>query len=347
MTVVVTGASGHLGANLVRELRRRGRSVRALIPPNEGFLEGLDIEQVHADVHDAASLRGVFSGAEVVYHLAAVISIEGDRTGIVWATNVDAVRRVAEQALACRVRRMVHCSSVQAFVQEPLDEPLDETRAKVTSLSYPVYDRSKAAGEAEVRKVIAKGLDAVIVNPTGVIGPCDYGPSRMGRFFLGLYSRTVPALIAGGFNWVDVRDVVAGLLEAEARGRTGENYLLAGHWHSMKDLAAMAEQVVGVRPPAFTCPMWLARAVAPASMVYARMVGKEARFTTDSLHALRANRHVPHDKATRELGYQPRPTLETVHDIYQWFASAGRISLGSPIVNWRRGLPESSGVATL
>jgi hypothetical protein len=219
---------------------------------------------------------------------------------------------------------MVHCSSVRAFVQEPLDEPLDETRAKVTSPSHPAYDRSKAAGEAEVRKVIAKGLDAVIVNPTAIIGPCDCGPSRMGRFFLGLYDRTVPTLIEGGCNWVDVRDVLAGILEAEARGRTGENYLLAGHWQSTTDLAALVEQVVGVRPPAFTCPMWLARAVAPVSMVYARMVGREVLFTTESLYALRANRHVLHDKATRELGYQPRPTLETVRDLYQWFASAGR-----------------------
>lgn len=344
MTVVVTGASGHVGANLVRELRRRNRAVRAVIPPSERFLEGLDIEQVHADVRDAASLRDALCGAEVLYHLAAVISIEGDRTGIVWATNVDGVRHVAEAALACRVQRMLHCSSVQAFAQEPLDEALDETRVKLTSRSSPVYDRSKAAGEAELRKVIAKGLDAVIVNPTGIIGPCDYGPSRMGRFFLDLYGRGVPALVEGGFDWVDVRDVVAGVLQAEVKGRTGENYLLAGHWHSMKDLASMAERVVGVRPPAFICPMWLARAVAPASMVYARIVGREALFTPDVLHALRANRHILHDKATRELGYQPRPTLETVRDIYQWFASAGWISLGSTIVNWHGGLPERSGV---
>ncbi|HSP99999.1 MAG TPA: NAD-dependent epimerase/dehydratase family protein [Candidatus Dormibacteraeota bacterium] len=342
MTVVVTGASGHVGANLVRELRRRGRAVRAVIPPSERFLEGLDIEQVHADVRDAASLRAAFSGAEVLYHLAAVISIEGDRTGIVRAVNVDGVRHVAEAALACGVQRMVHCSSVRAFVQEPLDEPLDETRAKVTSPSHPAYDRSKAAGEAEVRKVIAKGLDAVIVNPTGIIGPCDYGPSRMGRFFLGLYDRTVPTLIEGGCNWVDVRDVVAAILEAEARGRSGENYLLAGHWQSTTDLAALVEQVVGVRPPAVTCPMWLARAVAPVPMVYARMVGREALFTTESLYALRANRHVVHDKATRELGYQPRPTLETVRDLYQWFASAGRLSHGTRSVNWH-GVPGEIG----
>jgi dihydroflavonol-4-reductase len=318
--VMVTGASGHVGANLVRELLRRGHRVRVLLHKNEAALIGLPAECVRGDVTDPASLRTAFAGVDVLFHAAAVISIDGDRGGVVTRTNVDGVRNVVEAALAHRVRRMVHFSSVHAFMQEPLDEPLDETRAKVTAASYPAYDRSKAAGEAEVRKGVARGLDAVIVNPTGIIGPEDHGPSRMGRVFLDLYRRRMPALVSGGFNWVDVRDVVAGALAAAERGRTGENYLLGGHWQSMAQLAAMTHAVTGSRPPALTCPMWLARMASPFSVAHGRVVGREPLFTLESLHALRANRRIVSDKAARELGYTPRPTIDSVRSVYEWFA---------------------------
>ena len=121
-------------------------------------------------------------------------------------------------------------------------------------------------------------------------------------------------------------------------GRTGENYLLAGHWHSAKELAAMVQQVIGVTRPAVTCPMWVARAAVPAATMYARMRGAEALVTTESLHALCANRHVLHEKATRELGYEPRPTLETVRDIYAWLDAAGLISRGATR-GWRSSPP--------
>jgi dihydroflavonol-4-reductase len=245
---------------------------------------------------------------------------------MVTRTNVQGVRNVVEAALDCRVRRVVHMSSVHAFMQEPLDWPLDEKRIKVTTPSYPVYDRSKAAGEAEVRNAIARGLDAVIVNPTGIIGPWDFAPSRMGRVFLDLYQGRMPALVRGGFNWVDVCDVVAGTLAAAERGRTGENYLLAGRWQSVETLGAMMEEVTGVRPPRFTCPMWLARLGAGFVVAYGRAVGREPLFTFESLHALRANRRIVVDKAARELGYETRPTLDSVRDVYVWFADVGRIA---------------------
>jgi dihydroflavonol-4-reductase len=325
MTVVVTGASGHIGNNLVRELLQRGCRVRALIHNNERSLQGLDIERVRGDVRDIASLRAAFEGAELVYHLAGIITITGEQGGLVSAVNADGARNAAVAALECGVRRMVHTSSVHALVQEPLDQPIDETRARVTSPSYPAYDRTKARGEAEVRKVVEQGLDAVIVHPTGVIGPLDYEPSRMGRVFLKLYQRKMPALVPGGFDFVDVRDVVAGMIAAAEKGRTNESYLLPGHWQSVAQLAAIAAEVSRVKAPRLRVPMWLCRASAPLAVAYARIAGGEPVFTGESLHALNGNTHMLHDKATRELGYAPRPTRESVRDIYAWFAEAGVI----------------------
>ena len=202
MRVVVTGATGHVGSNLVRALIRRGDQVRVVVRERVRSLEGLDVERVLGDVRDEASLRAAFADAEIVYHLAAVISISGDRNGTVRAVNVDGTRRVAEAALAAGVRRLVHCSSVHAFnlYQPGAVDPIDEAWARVPdSAPHFAYDRSKAAGERALREVIEKGLDAVILHPSGVVGPYDFGPSRMGQVLLQLYHRKLPSLLGGGF----------------------------------------------------------------------------------------------------------------------------------------------------
>ena len=329
MTTVVTGASGHVGGNLVRELCARGRKVRAMVHTEARALEGLDVEIVKGDVRDVGSLRRVFAGADRVFHLAALISIGGDRGGLVPATNVGGARNVATAAHDCGVERLVHFSSIHAFHIAAHGRAVDETRPRADTPAHGAYDRSKAAGEAAVREVIGRGLDAVIVNPTAVLGRHDYGPSRMGRVLLDLYHRRLPSLVDGGFNWVDVRDVVAGALAAEEKGRTGESYILSGNWCSLADLAAMVEEVTGKRPPRINSPMWLARTGAPFIELFGRLTGKEALYTAESLAALRANRSVSHEKATRELGYRPRPTAETVADTYQWLAEAGLIPAGA------------------
>lgn len=324
VTVVVTGASGHVGSNLVRELLRRGRRVRAVVHQRQSGLEGLEVERVRADVCDPDSLRRALEGAEVLFHLAAIISIDGDRGGRVPAVNVEGVANVCQAALDAGVRRMVHVSSIHAFRQEPLEEPLDETRAQVADdRAYPAYDRSKARGEQRVRAAIERGLDAVIVNPTAVIGPNDFEPSRMGRTFLDYAHRRLPAMVPGGFDFVDVRDVVASALAAEEKGRTGENYLIGGHPLAIEELFALFERVTRVRPPRLTAPLWAARIGVPFVMAWGRLTGQEPLYTSDALHALGGNRNVRHEKAARELGHDPRPTHETVEAIHESFLERG------------------------
>ena len=330
MRVVVTGASGHVGANLVRALRERGDTVRALVHRNEAALDGLDAERVRGDVLDADSLVRAFEDAERVYHLAALISIDGDRGGAVPAINVRGARNVAEAALTTGVRRLVHCSSIHAFDQKPLDQPLDETRARSDQRPrHPSYDVSKARGEREVRGVIERGLDAVIVNPTAVVGPNDFQSSRMGRVILDLALGRLPMLIAGGFNWVDVRDVCSGILAAGDRGRTGENYLLGGRYASVGELAALVKRETGTPTPRFTSPFWLALMGAPFVVAAGRITGREPLYTIEALRALRANREISTAKARAELGFAPRPLERTVRDTLEWYMKTGRLPSGA------------------
>jgi dihydroflavonol-4-reductase len=325
MTVVVTGATGHIGANLVRALIDQGRPTRCLVHVSTGALEGLDTELVPSDICDVESLCHAFRGADVVYHLAACISLAMDSWPRLEAVNVNGTKNVIEACLRTRVRRLVHFSSIHALVQEPFETPVDESRPLVDSKRYPPYDRSKAAAEKEIRRGIERGLDAVIINPTGVIGPYDYQPSFLGEALISMAQNRLPAMVSGGFDWVDVRDVVAGAMRAEAQAPAGATYLLSGHWVSMCDIAGMVAEITGVRKSRLVCPLWLARLGAPLIQGVSRLNGKRPLYTGVSLRALRSNRRISHEKAARELGYQPRPFRETLVDTLRWFEANGQL----------------------
>jgi dihydroflavonol-4-reductase len=323
MTTLVTGATGHIGVNLLRALMREGRKVRAFVRSDVHWLDGLDVEIVRGDIRDAEAVRKAVRGAEVVYHLAAHISIIRGEAHVVRECNIQGPRNVVGACLDAGVRRLVHFSSIHALSVLPRGATVDETRALNSDLDpVPHYDRSKSMGEREVRAGIERGLDVVTVNPTGVIGPYDYRPSAMGSVLLDLYHRRLPSLVDGGYNFVDVRDVVAGAMAAEARGRKGERYLLSGHWVSTPQIGAIVEEVTGKRAPRFVCPMWLARTAAPFAELYAKAAGRPPLFTSAALHALRNHREISHKKATDELGYAPRPTRETIADTFEWFRDA-------------------------
>ena len=326
MSVVVTGAAGHTGANLVRALLAQGRPVRALVHLDRQAIKGLDIEVIKGDIRDLESLLNAFKGAEVVYHLAAHISIMKDEWPLLESVNVIGTRNVVKACLRCGVRRLVHFSSIHTVTQEPWDTPVDESRPLVESRHSLPYDRSKAAAEKEVGKGIEKGLDAVIIRPTAIIGPYDYKPSHFGEALLRLANGRLPALVSGGFDWVDVRDVVKGAMRAEERAPSGAKYLLSGHWVSLREVATLVEQISGVPAPGFVCPMWLARTGAPFTTAFDRLAGRRPLYTSGSLQALRSNRNISHQKATGELNYQPRPFRETLTDTLRWFEESGRLA---------------------
>lgn len=321
---VVTGASGHIGGSLVRALVAAGRPVRALVHRDARALEGLAVERIDGDVRDPGSLERALSGAEVVYHLAARITIGGDPPEDVRAVNVGGTRNVVEACLRSRARRLVHFASIHALSDAPAGEVVDESRSP-PGLDAPLYDRTKAEGTRVVLEGVARGLDAVVLMPTAVIGPPDFRPSRMGQVLLDIYHGQFPALVEGGFDWVDVRDVVAGALAAERVGGKGECYLLSGRWESLKDLAALVERVDGARPPRLVCPMWLARAAAPFALGWSRLAGSRPLFTPAALHALRHHRRVSCRKAARDLSHSPRPLAQTVADTFEWFREAGLV----------------------
>jgi len=325
-SVAVTGASGHIGANLIRALCAQGRQVRALVHTDRRAFEGMDIEIFPADVLDLDSLKKAFTKVEVVFHLAATISLRKRDTELMYKINVEGTRNVIDVCLLTGVRRLVYFSSIHALRSSICNELINEKTPLVERSQSLPYDWTKAAAERLVIAAVRGGLDAVIINPTAVIGPYDYKPSHMGRFLISLYRRTMKALVQGGFNWVDVRDVAEGALLAESAGVCGERYLLGGTWLSLKSLSQLVRAVTGVRTARVTFPMWLARAGVPFVGTYSKFTGKSPLYSGQSLYALRHHKHISLQKAAEKLGYHPRPLRTTIEDTYEWFSRKGFIT---------------------
>jgi dihydroflavonol-4-reductase len=334
---LVTGASGLVGANLVRALLEQGREVRALVHADSRALSGLAIESVPADVCDLEAIKKAMVGVEVVYHLAGSISLTMDSAPEMAAVNALGTRNVVEACLQGGVRRLVHFSSIHALRQDPLDQPLDESRPFVDAdrsaaalLQIPPYDRSKAQGEREVLAGIARGLNAVILQPTAILGPYDFKPSYLGQALIQLARGKIPALVPGGFDWVDVRDVVAGALRVEQAASAETRYLLSGHWHTVREVAELSGSFTGQTAPFFTVPLWLAGAFAPLMLLLARFNHNPPIYTRVTLRALRSNRQISQARARRDLGYTSRPLTETVRDTLAWFQENGYLTRKYP-----------------
>ncbi|MFV1986570.1 MAG: NAD-dependent epimerase/dehydratase family protein [Gemmatimonadota bacterium] len=319
----MTGATGHVGANVCRQLLATGADVRALFLSNRRSLDGLDVDLRRGDVLDRSSLDAAFQGANGVIHLAARISIHGDPDGSLWRTNTEGPRNVVDACLNAGVSRLVHMSSFHAFRQDPFDDPLTEQRAQVGSGAY-VYDRSKAAGEREVDRGVEAGLSAIILNPTAIIGPHDFGPSLMGSALLDMYHGRTPALVPGGSDWVDVRDVATATISGLDRGRTGERYLLSGHWTTLRAFADLVAETTGRPAPRWNIPGGVLRAGLPIVQGWARMTGGAPLYTRQSLDALSASsRDVRHDRAREALGFDPRPLETTLRETFEWYGAMG------------------------
>lgn len=317
--LLVTGATGHIGNVLVRKLIQGGEKVRALILPGESRLplQGLEVEQVEGDVLDMSSLFDAFKGVRGVFHLAGIISIMPGHDPLVRKVNVEGTRNVLRAAAASGVKRLLHTSSIHA-IQRIDRGVVDESLPYDPDNPFGEYDRSKAEATLEVEAAARKGLEAVIVCPTGVIGPYDFRDSMMGSVIRSAAGQKPTLYVDGAYDFVDVRDVVSGMLAAFQRGRRGESYILSGQKSSVRYILETVREVTGRRFFQMKIPFDLAKFAARFTPWYYRRANAVPRFTPYSLEVLQSSCTVSHAKATRELGYQPRTLYETIRDTVSW-----------------------------
>jgi dihydroflavonol-4-reductase len=329
--ILVTGATGHIGNVLIRKLLDQGEKVRALIWRGEDTtpLKGLDVEQVVGDILEPASLEPAMHGVETVYHLAGIISIMPGRNPLVWQVNVEGTRNVLEAARHARIRRLIYTSSIHAIARAPHGVLMDESLGFDQNNPYGEYDRSKAAASLEVQKAAAIGLDAVIVCPTGVIGPYDFRGSEMGEVIRSASEAHPMFYVEGAYDFVDVRDVAEGLIAARKHGRQGESYILSGQKLSVRYMLETVREVTGKAFSSIKIPFSLAEVAARYTPWYYRRTKMKPRFTPYSLEVLQSNSNISCKKAMLELGYKPRPIYESIADTVRWFLENRRKKLAA------------------
>ncbi|RLB59426.1 MAG: hypothetical protein DRI34_01905 [Deltaproteobacteria bacterium] len=325
MLTAVTGASGHIGNNLVRHLLARGHQVRALVHRHRLPLEGLAAEIVSGDILDRESLVRAFSGAEVVFHLAGLISIMESDSRHLQEVNLRGTRNVISACRQAGVRRLVYTSSVETLLQPGGPNPLDEQVAVNPDDPWSAYSRSKHLATREVFQAAGEDLEVVVVYPTAVVGPGDWRPSLLGRTIIDFAHHRLPCLVDGGFDFVDVRDVAAGLLLAAERGQSGQGYLLGGQYLSIRAMAGILARCTGTAAPRVVLPLPLARAAALLAPPFYRLTGASPRFTPQSLRVLAERRRVLHRRAHDRLGYLPRRAEEAFEGAVEWFAGHDKI----------------------
>lgn len=318
---LVTGATGHIGNVLVRELIRQDRPVRALVLPREdrACLDGLPVEICEGDVLDPGSLDAAMQGVDTVYHLAGIISIMPGQDDFVRRVNVDGTKNVLRAAQQAGVRRLVYTSSIHAFGRPSEEVTIDESLPFDPQNTCGAYDRTKAEASLAVLDAAHNGLDAVVVCPTGVVGPHDYRTSELGQLVLDWLKTRVAFLIDGAYDFVDVRDVVEGEILAADRGATGESYILSGERISLPGLFRIVREIAGLRPDMVTLPTNLARFAASFTPLYYRMSGEKPRFTSYSIETVLSNSNISSQKAREALGYHPRSMTESMRDTVAWW----------------------------
>lgn len=318
---LVTGGAGHLGNVLVRELLARGERVRVLILPGEDArsLDGMAVERVEGNVLDRDSLANAMQGVDVVFHLAALVSITEAQSHLLQKVNVDGTRNVLEMAQQAGVSKLIYTSSIHALERPPKGVAITERLAFDPQNPAGPYDRTKAQASLLVQEAARYGLDARIVCPTGVVGPYDYRHSEMGDLILSWMQKRVNVLVKGAFDFVDVRDVARGEILARDLGQSGETYILGGERIELMLLHKWVQKVTGKETAPITFPLPIARIVAPMAELYYKLSKTKPRFTRYSIETVYSNSDIRSDKAKAELGYQPRILAQTVADTVRWW----------------------------
>lgn len=318
---LVTGATGHIGNVLVRQLTTMGEKVRVLVLPGEDKtpLNGLDVEITEGDVLDYPSLLTAFRDIDTAFHLAGMISILPDKNPLVQSVNVTGTRNVLLAAQQAGINRLVYTSSIHALRRIPPGTTIDETVPFDPKNAISSYDRSKAEASLEVLRAIHEGMDAVICCPTGVIGPYDFRGSEMGSLIHDLALRKLMLYVDGAYDFVDVRDVAYGLILAREKGVTGESYILSGERISVIEVVKSVQVIIGKYIPRIKIPFSLARFTSKFTPLYYQLTKTKPRFTSYSLETICSNSVISCEKAKLTLGYSPRSLRESLADTVSWF----------------------------
>ena len=324
---LITGSSGHVGSNLIRELTKQNYKIRCIdFDGDHRAYEGFDVEIIKGDITERDSLVPIFKDVEIVFHTAALINLDRRYRDQIRLVNVSGTENVCQASLNAGVKKLIHFSSVDAFYRFPIEEPLLEDRKLIDDPNAVPYDLSKADGQKIVIDYCKKGLDASIIHPTSIVGPNDFKPGLPMQEMVNLANGKRKVLPNWGYNFVDVRDLCKTAISAVSEGKTGQNYIVGGEYHMYSYIAKLMEEQLGRTVLLGTIPNFVSYLGLPYEYVKSLITKKPRVLTVDTLHTGKTgNKVVPSTLARSELGHNPRLLEETIHDMVSFFQKRGLI----------------------
>jgi len=319
--ILITGATGHLGNVLVRELNKKYENVRVLVHPKDNLisLQMLPIEVFYSDINDDFSVA--LKNLDCVFHLASLISIAPCNKKLIYKTNVDGTINVINLCKKFKVP-LVYVSSVHALAEVPPGSiiteqiPVDENQVKGD------YAKSKAIATKHVMKAFKEGLDGYIVFPTGICGPFDYKLSHFSRVLLKYKEKRLRIAVEGKFDFVDVRDVANALINLYQLFRTKhypvnhQSYIVSGndiHFEKLPMVCGLNDYRI------IHC--FSSDIISCLALVANLLFGIRTEFLPYALHTVRLNYKYSSDKLKETIEYHPKKFEKSVQDFFEWFYS--------------------------
>ncbi len=320
-TCLVTGGAGFLGSVLTKKLVERGKNVRVFILPNEDItsIKNYNVDIVRGDIRNEKDLNIAFEDVDEVYHLASMIAITSKNPELIYDINVNGTFNIAKKALESNVKSMVYVSSIHSLADVVHGITIDETIPVSPIDAIGIYGKTKAIATLKILDFCKQGLNCKIVCPSGIIGPFDYRPSRMGRLILDFMKNKIWYTLSGGYNFVDVRDVAEGCILASENGVRGEIYLLTGHYLSFKQLFGFLSEKLNIKKLLIYLPISILKFMANIYENISKNKKIEPLITNESLQIILSNANISNKKAETKLGYKARPIEETLLDTIEWF----------------------------
>lgn len=317
----VTGATGHIGNVLVKELYDQGYDVTSLVLPNDSIrmIEPYS-NIVIGNVLDSDFLNQTIRDYDVVFHLAGMVEIGTGKKKKLYQINVEGTKNVLEACKKNHIKRMVYTSSVHAIQELPKGNVMSETTEFDPKKVKGHYAKSKAIATDYVYKEHGD-VEVVICHPAGVIGPYDYQLSNVSQMFLDFLMGRLTAYLKGGYNFVDVRDVAKGLRLAAEVGKANECYILSGHEITVKELLDMIAEDTGKKKIKTRLAYWFILSMSYFAEVYYKIARQKPLFTHYSIIVLNSNYAFSNQKAVKQLGFQTRPIRDSIHDTVEFAKS--------------------------
>ena len=325
---LVTGANGHLGSTIINLLLKEKKNIRAFVLENDVLHLDKKVEIIRGNITDKKSIYPLFKDLEnkevIVIHCAGIVTIASKFDQKVYDVNVVGTKNIADVALEYKVKKFIHVSSVHAILEEK-NRIIKEVDKFYPDKVEGLYAKTKAEASNYILDMSKKGLNAIVVHPSGIIGPGNYGKGHLSQLIIDYLNNRLTAIVKGGYDFVDVRDVADGILKAIEKGRVGECYILSNRYFEIKEIINLLHEVTNHKPIKTILPNWFAKLTAPIAELYYKILKQPPLYTSYSIYTLSTNSHFSHEKATKEIDYNPRDMKETLKDTVDWLKKIGRI----------------------